>query len=166
MNKNIVLIGMSGSGKTTIGKALSKALNKELIDIDLYIEKTQGKSISEIFNKGEVHFRDIESHAVLKVSKNTNCIISTGGGVIKNEVNMKELKKNSIVIYIDRPVEMILKDIDDTNRPLLKNNKTNLYEMYESRDPLYKKYSDIIVVNDGNEEEVINKIIDILGQLQ
>ena len=166
MNKNIVLIGMSGSGKTTIGKALSIILNKKLIDIDAYIEETQGKSISEIFNKGEDHFREIESNAVLKISRNTNTIISTGGGIIKKEKNMLELKKNGIVIYIDRPVERILKDIDDSNRPLLKNNKTNLYEMYELRYPLYKKYSDIIVVNDASEEEVINKIIEILGQLQ
>lgn len=166
MNKNIVLIGMSGSGKTTIGKALSIILNKKLIDIDAYIEETQGKSISEIFNKGEAHFREIESNAVLKISKNTNSIISTGGGIIKKEENMLQLKKNGIVIYIDRPVEKIINDIDDSNRPLLKNNKTNLYEMYELRYPLYKKYSDIIVSNDATEEEIINKIIVILGQLQ
>ena len=166
MNKNIVLIGMSGSGKTTIGKALSIILNKKLIDIDSYIEETQGKSISEIFKKGEAHFREIESNAVLKIAQNTNSIISTGGGIIKKEENMLQLKKNGIVIYIDRPVEMILNDIDDSNRPLLKNNKTNLYEMYELRHPLYKMYSDIIVVNDATEEEVINKIIEVLGQLQ
>jgi len=166
MNKNIVLIGMSGSGKTTIGKALSIILNKKLIDIDSYIEKTEGKSILEIFDKGEAHFREIESKAVLMISKNIDSIISTGGGIIKKEKNMALLKENGIVIYIDRPVEMILKDIDDTNRPLLKNNKTNLYEMYELRNPLYKKYSDLIVVNDASEEMVINKIIKILEQLQ
>ena len=166
MNKNIVLIGMSGSGKTTIGKALSIILNKKLIDIDSYIEKTEGKSILEIFDKGEAHFREIVSKAVLMISKNIDSIISTGGGIIKKEKNMALLKENGIVIYIDRPVEMILKDIDDTNRPLLKNNKTNLYEMYELRNPLYKKYSDLIVVNDASEEMVINKIIKILEQLQ
>ena len=166
MNKNIVLIGMSGCGKTTIGNALSAILNKKLIDIDIYIEKIQGKSISEIFNKGEAHFREVESNVVLEISQNTNSIISTGGGIIKKEENMLELKKNGIIIFIDRPVEMILKDIDDSNRPLLKNNKTNLYEMYKSRYPLYKKYSDIVVANDGAEEEVINKIIEILKQLQ
>lgn len=166
MNKNIVLIGMSGSGKTTIGRAISIILNRDLIDIDAYIEETQGESISEIFSKGEAHFREIESKAVLKIYKNTNSIISTGGGIIKKEENMLQLKKNGIVIYIDRPVEMIINDIDDRNRPLLKNNKTNLYEMYELRYPLYKKYSDIIIVNDGTEEDAINKIIEILGQLQ
>ena len=166
MNKNIVLIGMSGSGKTTIGKALSIVLNKKLIDVDSYIEETQGKSISEIFNQGEAHFRELESKAVLKIAENTNSIISTGGGVIKKEENMIELKKNGIVIYIDRPVERIINDIDNSNRPLLKNNKTNLYEMYELRHPLYKKYSDIIVVNDSTEEEVIDKIIELLRQLK
>ena len=162
MNKNIVLIGMSGSGKTTIGKALSIILNKKLIDIDSYIEKTEGKSILEIFDKGEARFREIESNAVLKISQDTNSIISTGGGIIKKEQNMLELKKNGIVIYIDRPIEMIFNDIDDSNRPLLKNNKTNLYEMYELRYPLYKKYSDIVILNDACVEDIINKIIKIL----
>ena len=166
MDKNIVLIGMSGSGKTTIGKTLSIILNKKLIDIDSYIEQAQGKSISEIFTNGEACFREIESNAVLKISQNTNSIISTGGGIIKKEQNMIELKKNGIVIYIDRGVEIILNDIDYSNRPLLKNNKTNLHEMYELRYPLYKKYSDIVVVNDATVEEVVNKIIRSLEQLQ
>lgn len=166
MNKNIVLIGMSGSGKTTIGKTLSIILNRKLIDIDSYIEEAQGKSISEIFTKGEAYFREIESNAVLKISQNTNSIISTGGGIIKKEQNMIELKKNGIVIYINRGVEIILNDIDYSNRPLLKNNKTNLHEMYELRYPLYKKYSDIVVINDATVEEVINKIIRSLEQLQ
>jgi len=166
MNKNIVLIGMSGSGKTTIGKAISIILNKKLIDIDIYIEETQGKSIPEIFKNGEAHFREIESNAVFEISQSTNTVISTGGGIIKKEENMIELRKNGIVIFIDRPVEKIINDIDDSNRPLLKNNKTNLYEMYELRYPLYKKYCDVSVANDTTEEEVINKIIEILSQLQ
>jgi len=163
MNKNIVLIGMSGSGKTSIGKDLSIILNKKFIDTDEYIEETQGKSILEIFNKGEAYFREIESNAVLKVSQNTNTVISTGGGVIKKEENMINLKKNSLVIFIDRPVEEIIKGIDESNRPLLKNRKMNLYEMYELRYPLYIKYSDVIVANNGTYDETINNIIKILN---
>ena len=162
MNKNIVLIGMSGSGKTSIGKDISIILNKKFIDTDAYIEEIEGKSISEIFNKGEAYFRKVESNAILKVSQNTNSVISTGGGVIKREENMINLKKNSIVLFINRPVERIINDIDESNRPLLKNKKTNLYEMYNLRYPLYKKYSDIIVANNITYEEVINNIINIL----
>lgn len=166
MNKNIVLIGMSGAGKTTIGKALSSQLNKQLIDVDQYIEAAEGKAISEIFKMGEPYFREIESQAVENIAKELNCIISTGGGVIKNKENIRQLKKNGIIFFIDRPIEKIAEDIDDSNRPLIKNNKNNLYELHRLRYPLYTQYSDYVILNDGSEETVVNKILKILYLLQ
>ncbi len=74
---------------------------------------------------------------------------------------MIELRKNSIIIFIDRPIDKILEDIDDTSRPLIKNNKSYLYDLHKERYPLYKKYSDYTVVNDSSEKEVLNKIIEI-----
>jgi shikimate kinase len=166
MDKNIVLIGMSGAGKTTIGKALSSILNKQLVDIDEYIESTQGEAISEIFKMGECHFREIESQAVENIAKLVNCIISTGGGVIKKEENMFQLKQNGIIFFIDRPIEKIAEDIDDSKRPLIKNNKANLYELHKLRYPLYIKYSDYVIYNEVSEENVIDKILKILEQSQ
>lgn len=83
--KNVVLIGMPGSGKTTLGKILAGELDKSFIDIDEYIEKQQECTISEIFKSGEEFFRDLESRAVAQVSKREDIVISTGGGVIKNK---------------------------------------------------------------------------------
>ena len=93
MWKNIVLIGMPGCGKTTLGKILNKELSMEFYDMDNYIERKTDKKISELFEKGENYFRDIESLACEELSKNKNVIISTGGGVIKRKENIDFLKE-------------------------------------------------------------------------
>ena len=119
MWKNIVLIGMPGCGKTTLGKILNKELSMEFYDMDNYIERKTDKKISELFEKGENYFRDIESLACEELSKNKNVIISTGGGVIKRKENIDFLKENGIVIFIDRSVDDIIGDVDISKRPLL-----------------------------------------------
>ena len=160
MDKNIVLIGMSGSGKTTIGLSLSYKLKKAFVDIDAYIERKNNMSVSEIFEKyGEEHFRKIETETVEYLSKNyKNTIISTGGGVVLNPVNMEYLKETGIVIYINRTVEDILSTLNAEKRPLLKANPAKLYEMRETRHPLYMKYADICIMNSGKFSECVNNI--------
>jgi Shikimate kinase len=120
VKKNIVLIGMPGCGKTTIGKELSNMLNLEFCDIDEYIVTTQGKQISEIFENGEEHFREIETKAVEEVSKTFPKIVSTGGGAVKRVKNIEILRENGIIIFINRPIENIASDVDIKSRPLLK----------------------------------------------
>ena len=147
MWKNIVLIGMPGCGKTTLGKILNKELSMEFYDMDNYIERKTDKKISELFEKGENYFRDIESLACEELSKNKNVIISTGGGVIKRKENIDFLKENGIVIFIDRSVDDIIGDVDISKRPLLKEGKEKVLKLYEERYLLYKNYADEIVVN-------------------
>ena len=147
MGKNIVLIGMPGCGKTTLGKILNKELSMEFYDMDNYIERKTDKKISELFEKGENYFRDIESLACEELSKNKNVIISTGGGVIKRKENIDFLKENGIVIFIDRSVDDIIGDVDISKRPLLKEGKEKVLKLYEERYLLYKNYADEIVVN-------------------
>ena len=161
MWKNIVLIGMPGCGKTTLGKILNKELSMEFYDMDNYIERKTDKKISELFEKGENYFRDIESLACEELSKNKNVIISTGGGVIKRKENIDFLKENGIVIFIDRSVDDIIGDVDISKRPLLKEGKEKVLKLYEERYLLYKNYADEIVVNNKNIEDTKNKIIDI-----
>jgi shikimate kinase len=166
MNKNmkcIVLIGMPGSGKTTIGKALSKKLGLKYVDIDKYIEKSTGKTIPEIFKEGEEIFRRLEKEAVNKFSKEKGMIISTGGGTIKNYSNIKALKENGIRIFIDRPIENIVANVNLGNRPLLKDGIDRLYDLYDERYELYKKYSDFQIVNDDSLEEAAIRIINIIS---
>lgn len=144
MKSNIVLTGIMGCGKTTVGKTLSDILNMPFIDIDKYIESQYGP-ISRIFEKGENHFREIESQAVSKVSEKENTIISTGGGVVLRPYNMERLKKNGIIFFINRPIEEIIKTIEISNRPMLKNKKENLYSVFKDREQLYVKYCDYII---------------------
>ncbi len=149
---NVVLIGMPGSGKTTIGKRLSQELNLEFVDIDAEIEKKYGK-ISEIFSEhGEECFRKIESEVVKEFSLKTGVVISTGGGVVLNSKNMDRLAHNGKIYFINRDLQKLAKD----NRPL--SNSLGLENIYNNRINLYKKYNDLMVDNNGNLTNAINLI--------
>ncbi len=162
MDKNIVLIGMPGSGKTTVGELLSELLNLELYDVDQFLEKMEDKSIAEIFESGEKYFRDIETKAIETIISKNNIIISTGGGTIKSYHNMEMLKKNGLIIFINRPLMDIIEDVDIENRPLLKNGKEKMYELYHERYNLYKKYCDYEIINDKDISLVIDQITNLI----
>lgn len=163
-NKNIVLIGMPGSGKTEVGKLLAKALDREFCDIDDYIEDTENKKISDIFKAGENAFRKIEMNAVDLVSKREGIIVSTGGGVVKFSQNIDKLRKKGIIIFIDRPLEDIVSDVNISARPLLKDGPERLYSLYSERYTLYKKYADYIVSNASTLENLVEEIINIIDK--
>lgn len=162
MGKNIVIIGMPGCGKTTIGKILSKRLKYNFVDLDEFIEKESGKTIPELFTKGEDFFRDLEREAVVKLSSKENLVIATGGGVIKNHLNIRDLKKKGVIVFIDRPAENIAQDLEVSGRPLLKDGVHKLYELFNERYELYRRYCDFSIVNDNGIEKVIELIIERL----
>ncbi len=158
--KNIVLIGMPGSGKTTIGKLLANELGLSFFDSDQHIEKTQNLTIPQIFEQfGEEHFRALESAALEELSQKVNSVISTGGGIVEREENIDILKKSSVVIFINRPLENLLSDIDTKNRPLLKDGKEKIVGLFERRFELYKKACHAEVLNNDSLENIIKKII-------
>lgn len=165
MDKNIVLIGMSGAGKTTIGMAMSYKLKMAFVDMDAYIEKKYNMSISEIFDKyGEEYFRNLETETAKYLSENyKNTIISTGGGVVQREENMSYLKSTGTVVYINRTVENILSTLNAEKRPLLKSNPEKLYEMRKNRHPLYTKYADICVLNSGEFQECVDNVCEAIN---
>lgn len=162
LKDKVVLIGMPGCGKTTIGKVLAKELNYNFYDMDDYIVSISGKKVEELFLEGEEVFRNWETRACNELLQKKRTIISTGGGVIKRDINTKILRKNSITIFIDRSPENIIKDVDVKSRPLLKEGAEKIYVLYDERYNLYKNAAHIRVVNDGYIRDILNKIEDSL----
>ncbi len=161
--KNIVLIGIMGCGKTTLAQMLSDKLNRPMVDIDQYIEEKYQMSISDMFAISEDYFRERETICSKEVAQKENMIISTGGGVIKNEENMRALKKNGLVFYIDRPIEDIITDVDTSKRPLLQEDAKRLYALHKERNALYTQYCDYHIINNKTLDEVLEDILACLS---
>ena len=156
MGRNIVLIGMPASGKSTIGKLLAQKINYEYYDADKYLEKKENVKISTLFSeKGEEYFRNLETKYLKELSQKNRIIISTGGGAVKREENMEILKEKGIVVFLSRKIEDIAKENHEA-RPLLKDIN-NIYKLYDERLELYKRYSDIIIENNGTLQEVTDR---------
>ena len=162
MKENIVLIGMPGSGKSTLARMLSNKLRMPMIDLDTEIEAYAQKNIGELFEIGESHFRDIETEVTKKFALNKNLIISTGGGIILREENMRALQKNGIVIFLNRHVEKISNDVQIATRPLLQEGVERLQKLHSERIDLYHKYAHITIENNDNLIRALNEIIEAL----
>lgn len=165
-DKNIVLIGFMGSGKTSIGKKLSLVLKREFIDTDDFIEKREGMSINEIFEKkGESEFRKMEKELYKRFSKPKKKIIATGGGVIKNPANIANLKKGGVIIYLKSSPEKIAQNLKfDNTRPILQvpDKEGKIRELLEEREPFYNKYAEITVdVSNSDIDFTVDKIIEV-----
>lgn len=153
---NIVLVGMPGSGKSTVGAILSKKFGKELIDTDVLIVKKAGMEITEIFEKyGEKHFRDIESEVIRDIASDTGIIIATGGGAVLRSENVRELKHNGKLYLLDRPVENIVPTDD---RPLA-DTFDKVKKRYEERKPIYEACCDEVVDASVGIEEVVDALL-------
>lgn len=159
IKENILLIGMPGCGKSTVGKVLAEKLKYKFIDMDDFIEGIEGKSVSEIFIKGEDYFRDIETEACRRLSRENKIIIASGGGVIKRKINIDLFKDNFTIIFIDRPLENILNDVEVEKRPLLANGKEVLYKLYNERYELYNLYCNYKVINNKSLDDIIKEIL-------
>ena len=163
----LILIGGMASGKSTLGRRLSKKLNLNFIDIDKEIEKSSGVSISWIFDvEGEEKFREKERRELVKSLSGDNCVIATGGGVILSEENRDILKKGTVV-YLETSIETQLeRTMNDKKRPLLQqsaNREKTFRELKKIRDPLFEKCANITIKDTGNSHnEVVEEIIEKL----
>ncbi len=115
--KNIVLIGMMGSGKTTCGRLLAQRLDRAFVDCDELIEQFTGRTIPEIFETdGEDAFRGLESQVIREVSAQRDLVVATGGGAVLRQANVAALRKNGVTVFLDRPVEDILAGVSMAGR--------------------------------------------------
>jgi shikimate kinase len=164
MPKNIALIGLMGSGKTTVAKLLSEITDREFLDTDILIENEAKKKINEIFELyGEIFFRKLEMSVIKKVGELQNKIISTGGGCVENRENLENLKKNSVIFYLKaNPEELYDRIKDDSTRPLLKNSNPveTLKQLLKKREPFYNQADEIIDTEGKQPDKIVNEIIE------
>lgn len=140
--RNIVLIGFMGTGKTSVGKALAKKLKRPLMDVDRLIEEKTKRKIKEIFEKeGEAYFRKIEKEAVNEVSGSRGAVITTGGGVVLDPENISALKRGGVLICLSSSAETIFKRVKNSEKRPLLNSEDKLAQirkLLSERAPLYK----------------------------
>lgn len=154
--ESIVLTGMPGAGKSTVGKLLAKKLGLPLYDTDAEIEKREGRSIKDIFaTDGEPYFRDLEAKVVAEISMKNPCIISTGGGVILRDDNVENLRRNGKVFFLNREPEHIT---PTDSRPLA-NDRRKVEELYKKRLPIYKKTADVELIVQRTPEYMAGEVL-------
>lgn len=166
MKNNIILIGMPGSGKTTLGTELSEKLGYGYIDSDSVIVAREGKRLNEIIAEvGREAFLDIEAKVNSELCAD-RCVIATGGSVIYRDTAMQKLKQLGKIVYLQLPYEVIKRRLGDLKKRgvALKDGFT-LKDLYDERTPLYEKYADVIVPLNGQSiAQAVEKIVGILQQ--
>lgn len=165
--KNIVLTGFMATGKNAIGQRLAQELNLEFVNTDDIIEKKEGITITQIFEKfGEKHFRKLEKGVVRKVAQGTNRVISTGGGVVLDQENVSNLTENGVIICLWASPEVIRERTkEETHRPLLEgvSREDRIKELLDYRKPFYEKSADYIIdTSHLTIEETLEKILKYL----
>lgn len=151
---NVVLIGMPGSGKTTLGLAVAKKLDRKFVDTDILITERAGMSVPEIFECfGEAHFRNLEREAVADVSKEKGLVIAVGGGAVMDIKNRDALRQNGRVYYITRDIEKL-----ETNGRPLSSSIEALRKLKAERAPVYSTLSNKTIINDGALSDAVNFI--------
>ena len=158
MKKNIVLIGMPGCGKSAVGRELSAMLHMVLVDTDQMVEQADGRTIPDIFaQEGETVFRDKETVAAQRAASMTGVIIATGGGMVLRQENMRALTQTGVVFFRDRDLSDILgEDLND--RPLLSGDKQRIYDLYEQRIHLYRKFAHYTISDTNTAREAAERI--------
>ena len=160
---NIVLIGMRGSGKTTVGKLLAERLGKQFIEIDELITQRAGQSIPEIVMRyGWQKFRDVEEEITRQVSELDNVVSATGGGVVTREQNIRELKKKGKLVWLKANTDTLLRRIgNDQDRPSLtgRSPREDLETVLAQRSPIYQRVADFIIDTEGKKPEEVAEAI-------
>jgi shikimate kinase len=158
---NIILIGMPGVGKSTIGVLLAKRLNLAFVDTDIYIQTREGKSLQELIQlHGTSGFCDLEGNYILSLSAIAS-VIATGGSVVYNHAAMEHLQAGGQIVHLDLELNRLQKRLDDIDaRGVVIGPDQKLGDLYAERQPLYAKYADITIATDGfSPDQVVGQII-------
>ncbi len=156
---NVVLVGMPGSGKSTIGRLLAGRLGMGFLDTDVMIEAAHGPIPGIFASSSEAVFRQFEQTAACDAANTINTVISTGGGIVQTQDAMQALRETGVVVYVDRPLETLLNETETAGRPLLASGRGALIALYEKRHPLYNEYANIVVKNTADASACADTII-------
>ena len=163
---NVVLIGMPGVGKSTVGVLLAKRLKFAFVDTDIYIQTREGKSLQELIQlHGTSGFCDLEGNYILSLSA-TASVIATGGSVIYIQAAMKHLQTGGKIVHLDLELDRLQKRLDDIDaRGVVIGPDQKLGDLYAQRRPLYEKYADITITTDGlSPDQVVGRIEMLLNR--
>ena len=161
---NIILIGMPGCGKSTVGIALAKALGMTFCDTDAVIEAREGRKLQEIINaRGDDAFRICEEQALASIEAD-NTVIATGGSAVYSDLAMRHLKKSGPAVYLHVGAEEIARRLADfSKRGITIRSGMTIMDLYEERRPLYERYADITVSAEGDTaQDVVRRVLDAL----
>ena len=146
MDKNIVLTGMMGSGKTTVGKLLARRLRRPFADTDALIEEREGRSIPDIFARdGENAFRALELELALELGRQEGLVIACGGGLPIQEEAIAALKQNGLAVWLDRDPVETYDGLNVSHRPLAQSGRDGFIQRYQDRAPIYRRWADYII---------------------
>ena len=159
---NVSLVGMPSSGKSTVGRALARRLGRPFVDLDAEIVRADGRSIPDIFaEEGEEGFRRKETAQALRFGKESGLLLSGGGGIVKRAENVRALRQNGVVLFLDRPLEELTVG---GGRPLSSSAEA-LRRMEAERRPLYERAADAVIPNDGTVDQAVERAVRALEQL-
>lgn len=152
--ENLILIGMPGCGKSTVGRRCAELLGREFVDSDTELEKDLGMPIPEFMSRyGEQEFRDRECRVIARLGRESGLVLATGGGVVTRPENYPALHQNGTMIFLEREISKLPK----RGRPL--SQKGNMVDMYAIRLPMYRRFADITTENNGNPDTVAREVV-------
>jgi shikimate kinase len=163
--RNVVLVGMPGCGKTTVGRALSAKLGWPLVDSDQRIVEREGRSINDIFaSNGEPYFRNVESEVIFDVLSGQDQVVATGGGAVLAERNREAMSRGGLVVRLYAPIETIIERLrEDKSRPLLAGDmEERLRGLAKAREHAYDFAHVMVDTTEGTLDDVVGKIINAL----
>ena len=164
--KNIILIGMPGCGKSTLGRKMAADLGRSFYDADEVLEQLEQRTIKSFFAESEDAFRAAETRTLRHLAQLEGAVIATGGGAVKRGENMELLRQHGVIIFIDRQPANILGCIKGDARPLLAGDKERIYKLYDERIELYRKYADYIADNNGRRQRALSLLEQLAAEAE